>query len=138
MKVLFDTCVAVDVLQRREPFWKDSYAAFLAVANRQADGFLTAKSMTDIYYLTHRKTHDKKETHRVLSTLLTVFGLLDTMASDCRNALFTYTGDFEDAVMIETAVRSQMDCIVTRNVRDYRISPLPIYTPAEFLNLLSK
>ena len=39
MRVLFDTCVAIDVLQHREPFWKDSYNAFLAIANRRAMGF---------------------------------------------------------------------------------------------------
>ena len=138
MRALFDTCVAVDVLQRREPFWKDSYAAFLAVANRQAQGFLTAKSLTDIYYLTHRKTHDNAETRNIISALLVVFELLDTTAFDCRKALFSDTGDYEDAVMIETAVRSGMDCIVTRNERDYRRSPLPVYAPSLFLERLSQ
>ena len=136
MRVLFDTCIVVDVLQHREPFWEDSYNAFLAVANRQAEGFLSAKSLTDIYYLTHRKTHDRIETHRIISKLLVVFDLLDTMASDCRKALLTEAGDYEDAIMIETAVRSEMDCIITRNLRDYRASPLPVYTPPVFLELL--
>lgn len=133
MRALFDTCVAVDVLQRREPFWKDSYAAFLAVANRRAQGFLTAKSLTDIYYLTRRQTHDGAETRNIISALLAVFDLLDTTAFDCRKALLSETGDYEDAVMIETAVRSGMDCIVTRNERDYGRSPLPVYAPGAFL-----
>lgn len=137
MRALFDTCVAADVLQRREPFWKDSYAAFLAVANRRAQGFLTAKSLTDIYYLTHRQTHDDAETRRIISALLAVFDLLDTTAFDCRKALLADTPDYEDAVMIETAVRSGMDCIVTRNARDYRRSPLPVYAPSELLERLT-
>ena len=138
MRALFDTCVAVDVLQRREPFWKDAYAAFIAVANRRAQGFLTAKSLTDIYYLTHRQTHDNAQTRNILSSLLVVFDLLDTTAFDCRKALLANTGDYEDAVMIETALRSGMDCIVTRNERDYRQSPLPVYAPSEFLERLSQ
>ena len=35
--------------------------------------------------------------------------------------------------MAESALRSGMDCIVTRNVRDYRHSPVPICTPGELL-----
>ena len=101
-------------------------------------GFLTAKPFTDIYYLTHRKTHDKVETHKIISALLVVFDLLDTTAFDCRKVLHTEVGDYEDAVMMETASRSGMDCIVTRNVRDYKHSPVPIYTPSTFLELLSR
>ena len=137
MRALFDTCIAVDVLQHREPFWADSYAAFLAVANRRAQGFLTAKSLTDIYYLTHRQTHDNAKTRKILSVLLVVLDLLDTTAFDCRKALLSNVGDYEDAVMVETAVRSGMDCIVTRNVRDYKQSSLPVYTPLSFLEQLS-
>ncbi len=42
-------------LQSREPFCKDAQSIFLLCANRQSEGFLTAKAITDIYYLTHRQ-----------------------------------------------------------------------------------
>lgn len=137
MRVLFDTCVVMDVLQRREPFWVDAYAAFFAVANRRAQGFLTAKSFTDIYYLTHRTTHDKSETRKILTSLLITFDLLDTSAFDCRKALLSDGRDYEDAVMMETAARSGMDRIITRNVRDYRQSSVPVVLPSEFMEQLS-
>ena len=136
MRVLVDTCVAIDVLQHREPFWEDSFAVFMAVANRQADGFLSAKSFTDIYYLTHHATHSDTEARKVVSTLLVPFDLLDTSGADCRRAISSQLSDYEDAVMAETALRSGMDCIVTRNQRDYKASPVPVYTPTEFLRLL--
>ena len=44
--------------------------------------------------------------------------------------------DFEDAVMIESAIRYETDCIVTRNVKDYSKSSLPVFTPKEFIGLL--
>jgi len=137
MRVLIDTCVVIDVLQHREPFWEDSYHFFLSIANRHAEGFLTAKSFTDIYYLTHRVTHNDKEARKILSTLLIPFGLLDTAGIDCRRVLSSESGDFEDAVMIETARREGLDCIVTRNQKDYQKSPIPIYTPADFLRLIA-
>ena len=48
MKALLDTCVVLDALQEREPFREDAQAIVLAAANRTFDGFLTAKSVTDI------------------------------------------------------------------------------------------
>lgn len=60
MRVLLDTCVVIDALQSREPFYEEAQEIFLAAANRRIDGFLTAKAVTDIYYLTHRLTHSDK------------------------------------------------------------------------------
>lgn len=136
MRVLIDTCVIVDVLQHRDPFWEDAYHLFLAIANHRADGFLTAKSLTDIYYLTHHVTHDDKETRKILSTLLIPFDLLDTTGMDCRRAVSSDIPDFEDAVMVETAIRTEMDYIVTRNEKDYRNSTVPICTPAKLIPLI--
>jgi len=136
MRVLVDTCVVIDVLQHREPFWEDSYEAFLAIANHRAEGFLSAKSLTDIYYLTRRATHDDKETRKILSTLLIPFDLLDTTGMDCRRAISSDITDFEDAVMMESAVRAGMDCIMTRNLKDYEKSVVPVYSPTAFLQML--
>ncbi len=137
MRILLDTCIIIDVFQHREPFWEDSYHVMLAIANRHGEGFLTAKSFTDLYYLTHRATHNDKETRKILSTLLVPLALLDTAGIDCRKALSLEVGDYEDAVMIETAQREGLDCIVTRNQKDYARSPVPVYTPEEFLRLVS-
>ena len=52
-------------------------------------------------------------------------------------ALLAECADFEDAVMIETAKRSGMDCIVTRNIKHYAGASIPVYEPAEFLRLLA-
>ena len=64
--------------------------------------------------------------------------MADTSASDIFHALASETSDFEDAVMIETALRFHADCIVTRNIKDYKKSPVPIYSPEEFLRLLTE
>ena len=120
MKVLIDTCIVVDALQNRESFFKDAQSIFLFLAKGYFEGFLTAKSITDIYYLTHRQTHNDKKTRDILKKLTTLFALLDTTPLDVRKAIFEDISDFEDAVMIETAIRSGIECIVTRNTKEYR------------------
>ena len=138
MRALIDTCVIVDVLQSREPFVEDAQKIFLLAANQQFIGCITAKSTTDIYYLTHRFTHDDKSSRAVLSKLFTLFEVIDTAGVDCRRAIPSEVSDYEDAVMIETALRTEVDCIVTRNTRDYSKSPVTVYSPEELLKILKE
>lgn len=135
MRALIDTCIVIDALQDRKPFSEKAQEIFLAVANRHVDGFLRAKSITDIYYLTHRATHNDAETRRVLGTLFSLFEILDTTGMDCRRALSSDMADYEDAVMAESALRAGIDCIVTRNQKDYAKAPVPIYGPDDFMKL---
>ena len=137
MRALIDTCIIIDALQNREPFAEDTKALFLAVANRHCSGFITAKSITDIYYLLHRYTHSDKDTRSILNTLFSLFDILDTTGVDCRKATSADIADYEDAIMIETAVRSGRDCIVTRNLKDYSKASIPVYHPTDFIRLLN-
>ena len=54
---------------------------------------------------------------------------METLSSDWK--------DYEDATQNATALKAEADCIVTRNKKDFSESFLPVYTPAELLELLS-
>ena len=136
MRAFIDTCVVIDALQAREPFAKDAQDIFLAAANNLYLGYISAKSVTDVYYLMHRHTHDDKASRDILNKLFALFDVLDTAGIDCRKAVLSPVSDFEDAVMVETALRSEVDCIVTRNLRDFTKSPVPVYEPKAFLKPL--
>ncbi len=136
MNVIVDTCVIVDFLQQREGFQEDATTLCFLVAKGTVAGFLTAKSITDIYYLMHRSLHSDTKTRQLLKNLLLSYGILDTTATDCRNAITSPMGDFEDAVLAETAYRTGVDYIVTRNVRDYDRAIVPVITPHDFVQMV--
>lgn len=136
MKALIDTNIIIDALQSREGFAKD--AEFVILRAFEYDGYIAATSVTDIYYLQHRYYHNKKEAKKNLEKILKLFNVLDITESDCCNALRSNMGDFEDAILAEAAKRNDIDCIVTRDAKDFENSPILIYTPAEFLRLLRK
>lgn len=138
MKAIIDTCIIVDVLQKREKFFEDSYSVFIAVANQLFEGVICASAVTDIYYIMHRHFHDDSQTRKTLETLFKLFSVADTTGYDCKKALISQISDYEDAVMIETAARIKADCIVTRNEKDYRNSDITVYTPKEFLEAFEK
>ncbi len=130
MKILLDTCVVLDALQGRKPFCVDAERIFLAVANHKVEG----SSATDIYYLLHKD--DDIKSRKIMDTLFQLFELLDTTGADCRRAVLSEMRDYEDAVVSETALRSGMDYIVTRNIRDY--SSIPALLPGELLERISE
>lgn len=136
MRILLDTCIILDVLQKREPFVKDAQEIFRGAALNQFIGCISAKSCTDIYYLAYKCLHSNHEARVILGQLFTLFTVLDTTAKDCQEALCLDMKDYEDAVMIQTAVNNKIDCIVTRNFKDYKNSTVPVLSPSDFLQNL--
>lgn len=135
MKVLLDTCIIIDALQSRAPHSEYAQKIFLDVASEKYIGCISAKSVTDIYYLMHRFFHEDKKTRDVLRKLFFLFNIIDTFGSDCLNAVNSDMSDYEDAVMSETAARNGVDYIVTRNIKDYKKSKVKVLNPKDFLNL---
>lgn len=134
MRVLIDTNIILDAIEVRENFFEDSSRILTLAA--EYNGYIAASSVTDIYYIEHRRNHDKTKTLDLMKKLFKLFDILDTTSSDCRNALHSPLPDFEDAVLVESAIREGIDYIVTRNVEDFKSSPVKVCTPAEFLNIL--
>ncbi|MDO4619280.1 MAG: PIN domain-containing protein [Lachnospiraceae bacterium] len=137
MKIIVDTCVIIDALQKREPFMEDAIRLCYAVANQKCDAFVPAKSVADLYYILHRSLHSDALTRTALKKLFHSFGILDTTEMDCRNALTSQMPDFEDAMLAETAYRNKIDYIVTRNLKDYKHSDIPACSPQEILNIMN-
>lgn len=44
--------------------------------------------------------------------------------------------DFEDAVLYESAVHSNVEYIVTRNVKDFKSSKIPVFEPVELIQII--
>ncbi len=137
IKVLFDTCVIIDLLEKREPFFNDAHELLLAVANKKINGYLTAKSILDIYYIINHHTHNSDQTRNKISALFELFYVFDTGSADCQLALISNVTDYEDAVLVETAIRYNINCIVTRNKPDFKMSKMTVLAPKELIDLLN-
>ena len=141
MRVILDTNVLLDILQNRMPFAEDAVVIFRAVAADRIAGFVTAKQIADLHFFARKMFRGEENTdakaRAVVAKLLSLFGLIDTLGADCRDALGIGNSDYEDAMLIAAAAREKIDCIVTRNADHFRPSPVPIRTPAEFAALLN-
>ena len=136
MKVLLDTCVLLDFLMDREGFADDAENVLVESARQRIAGFLTAKSVCDLFDIYRKETKDPSLACERINALLSIVSLLDTTKEDVQKALsLPYTDDFEDDLMIETSIREKMDVIITRNLKDYSKSPVKVLAPKQFLQM---
>ena len=137
MKALIDTNVILDVLQSHEPWCKQGQVIFLAVANQVVTGCITAKQAADIHFFSRKQfvgqENVDEKARKILSGIFSLFAVLDSLAEDSLNAMGITNGDYEDAMMMATAARSGVECIITRNPGHFAAGEVPAYTPDEFI-----
>ena len=90
-------------------------------------------SMVNIAYIL-RKYYRGESLYHLLEELGDIIGVITVCSEAYHKALQSRALDFEDAIQLFSAIESDMDCIVTRNVQDFIFDKLPIYTPFDFLN----
>ena len=135
MKIMIDTNIVMDVLLKREPFFASSYEVMKRSALEQVEGFVSSTAATDIFCLLRRALKDGQAARDSLEKLSRLVGFADALGEDVHAALASNMPDFEDALVAAIAERCHMDCIVTRNTRDFVESPVRAMTPQAFLEM---
>lgn len=83
-----------------------------------------------------RKEIGKELTIKSILQILEYCQILPVGDSEIRNAFRNGFTDFEDAIQFETALQNpDIQAIITRNKKDYKLSTLPVFSPREFLAL---
>jgi predicted nucleic acid-binding protein len=136
MKVLLDTNILLDIVEKREPHFADSYQVFMKSAKREIEAIIGASSITDIYYITRKNCKDSKQALGFIIDLLKIVSPVDTKAADIQEAIRLSFPDLEDALVAATAAREKAAFIITRNADDYVKSPVPALNPGDFLKRL--
>jgi len=135
MKILIDTNIAIDVLLRQHPFFATGVKVF-GLSKLGIALFLSASTITDIYYIISRTLKSKKIAMSLLKNLLATVDIAAVTGNEIRQAISLDWGDFEDAVQYAAGEALAVDYIVTRNKRDFASAVLPVVTPDELLALL--
>lgn len=138
MKILIDTNVIIDALTSREPWNESAEKIFIMAANNIVDMYITASSATDIYYLVRKHLHNAETARQVMSKLYSLVGILEVKEEDCIDALVSSITDYEDAVVEQVARRSGVECIVTRNQKDYEAGLTKVFLPDDFIQFMEQ
>ena len=134
MKILIDTNIVLDVMLKREPFYRAS-AEILGLTKRDTiEEYVSASAITDIYYLAYRQLRNKVMVRKLMKELLTVVSIASVSEQEIENALDLEWNDFEDSVQYSVAFLQEMDGIVTRNPNDYKNAEIKVWKPEELLS----
>lgn len=130
MKVLIDTNVILDVLCNRADFVDNSLKVFRFCEANQISGCISALSVPNIVYIM-RKELDGERIKEILTTLTSLFTVIDLRESDLIKAADLEFTDYEDALQSVCATRAKANYIVTRNIKDFKHSAVPAIKPSE-------
>jgi predicted nucleic acid-binding protein len=135
VKVLFDTDVVLDLLLDRRPHALPAAKLLSKVENGEIAGYLCATAVTTIHYLAAKVVGAKRARIEV-QKLLSLFEIAPVNRAILEAALEGGFSDFEDAVVHEAARHVEVQGIVTRNLRDFKTSAVPVYAPGDLLAVL--
>lgn len=137
MKHIFlDTNVLIDFLADRKPFAMEAAKLLNFSYKKRINIFISAVSYNNIYYIL-RQSNSHVATLKMLSGLNEWTDILDVSKEVINKAIKSDFKDFEDAIQYYCAKSlNKMDFIVTRDVKDFKLSSLPVLTPKEAVTLI--
>jgi predicted nucleic acid-binding protein len=138
MRDLFiDTDVIIDLLIDRKPFSREAAIIFTLIEQKKLKGFSSSLTFSNLYYIL-RKIESHNKVISKLDSLSRMVGILKVEEQTIKNALASGFPDFEDSIQYFSAVDSKkIDVIITRNIKDFKKSEIPVMTPGDFLKTAS-
>lgn len=133
-KAFVDSDVIIDVLTAREPFYELSSKVLSLGYKDKIQIIVSSLTYSNVFYML-RKFSDRQNAIRNLHTLKALSTTASVTDHEITLALTSEFVDFEDAIQYYTALSSGCKFIITRNVVDYKLAGIPVFTPAEFIKL---
>lgn len=135
MRVLIDTNIVLDFLLQREPFFQKADLLFQTIDSGRVVGYITATTLTDIFYISRRHTGSIEKARQAILDTLTAMVICPVNRAVLESAFVSGLPDFEDAVQIACAIAQGLDAITTRDA-DFSSVLLPVLTVEEILQQL--
>ena len=137
-KLLVDTNIVIDLLAKREPFYIEAAELFSLADKKQVYLYVNSLTFANTYYILNKNTDAKtaRSVLRKFKTLIIVLNIDDKIIELSLND--NNFNDFEDAIQYYSALENNLDIILTRNLKDYKKSQLPVMTARHFINSIQE
>ena len=132
-RILLDTNIIIDLLAKREPWYNEAARLFSLADKKSVEIYTSALSFANTHFILLRqlKPEQAKQVLRKLKVMIHVSDLTDKILELSLND--DEFEDFEDAIQYFTAIENEAEIIITRNLKDYSKSKLPVMTADQFL-----
>lgn len=129
---LLDTNVVLDALLDRTPWNIQANAIWQAQLDKQFVAYVTATTLTDIFYIS-RRYGGLEKAWRLVHAVLNQLSVVSVGPRELQLATRLAGSDFEDNLQIACAMLMQLDIIVTRNLSGFSVDNVQILTPQQML-----
>jgi len=133
-KVLIDLNIILDFLNKRN-FHQEAARLINMCAENVLTGYICAHEVTTLSYFLFKEQKDKNKVVTTISTLFDIFQIIPIDETILRASLLSPITDYQDAVIEVSAVKFNIDYILSRNISDFKLSRIPTYTPEQFFLL---
>ncbi len=131
-KVFVDTDIILDLLSAREPFYAHSAKLFSFADKGEIKIFVSSLCFANLNYILSKQYNSDQARKKLLKfkTLVTVVAVTDKIID---LALASDFKDFEDGIQYFSAIENSLKILLTRNLKDYKTSEIPVMTVEQFL-----
>jgi len=136
MKIIVDTNVILDFLLSREPHMADARNLFKMISQEKVEAFISASSITDIYYIIAKRLGDATARESIRH-LLNILGIIAVDGNGCSDALDLPIADFENALVTVCANREDVNYIVSNDKEFLKVDAnlIAVVSTRSFLEL---
>ncbi len=135
-KIFVDTNIIVDLIADRKPFSKFAIEIFEKAERNEVQLFTSSHSIATTHYLL-KKHLEEKRLREVIYSVLEYVRIIAIDQDIIKKGLKSRYKGFEDALQILCAYNiEKLDYIVTRNIKDFKDSEIPAFSPDELLTKL--
>ncbi|HXK50725.1 MAG TPA: PIN domain-containing protein [Clostridiales bacterium] len=132
-KVLVDTNIVIDLMSKRENFYYPAAQLFSLADKNKVELCISSLTFANAYYLISKEL-GRTETGKILSQFKVLVKILPMDDKIIGLALNSEFSDFEDAVQYYTAIENGLNVIITRNLKDFKSSAIPVMTAENYLS----
>ena len=133
MRILVDTNICLDILQKRPGLFQASRDALIKASDKGYKLHITTATVMDIMYITRKSFSDNVQQRVTVDNFISAFKLLKISKKEIKYAFTGIMKDFEDAVQAKCAKSHGINLIITRNIKDFTNSPVKAITPEDFI-----
>jgi len=130
--ILVDLNVILDYLEDRDGCEKAGELIAKCYLG-ELKGYVCAHEITTLSYYLGKTRKNRIQNMKIISRILQIFEVIEINKTILERALLSNITDFEDAVIVESAKAKKIDCIITRNIKDFKNSTIPVMPAQEYL-----
>ena len=133
-RLLVDTNIVLDLLAKRKEFLVEAQELFTLSDKNELKLYVSSLTFANTFYILSQKLKlsNARKILRKFKVLVEVLPMDDKIIDLSLESDFK---DFEDAIQYHTAIENGINMIITRNLKDFKTSKLPVLTAKDYIEI---